>query len=61
MRDSINLPFDFALANENKIRLTSLGVFILSIVYLFTGNWVLPLFLILDFFYGLLNLVTTVY
>ena len=66
MRDSINLPFDFALANENKIRLTSLGVFILSIVYLFTGNWVLPLFLILDFFlrafkfsnYSVLNIIS---
>lgn len=57
---------DFVLVNENKIRVTSLGVLLLLGIYFFTGYWIIPAFLIFDFFtrafnlsdYSILNIIS---
>lgn len=51
-------PEHFVLVNENKIRVTSLIILILTILYFFSGSWLIPAFLVFDFFlrcFGLSN------
>lgn len=48
--NNIECPVDFVTINENKARLTAGLVFILTLVYLFTSLWVIPAFLLIDFF-----------
>lgn len=50
MKDSLECPVDFMPINENKARLTAFFVFVLSIWYLFTQTWIIPAFLVIDFF-----------
>ena len=42
-------PVDFIPINENKARLTAFFVFILTIIYLLNGFWLIMAFLLLDF------------
>jgi hypothetical protein len=42
--------------NENNTRLISLGILILTVIYFFTGWWLIPAFLIIDFFVRAFNL-----
>lgn len=66
MANEIACPVDFIIVNENKVRLTALQVFLLAVAYFFTGAWIIPSFLIIDFFlrgfklgkYSLLNLMS---
>ena len=48
--ENIQCPVDFVLINENKARLTALFVFILGVIFLITGLWIIIAFLTLDFF-----------
>jgi hypothetical protein len=43
-------PVDFVLINENKARLTAFFVFILGVIFLVTGLWIIIAFLMFDFF-----------
>lgn len=66
MATELECPVDFITVNENKVRLTALSVFILAVVYLLTGTWIIPAFLTVDFFlrgfnfgkYSLLHIVS---
>ena len=57
---------NFVLVNENKVRLTSLSILILTLIYFFTGSWVIPAFLVFDCFargfnlsnYSILNILS---
>ncbi len=59
-------PVDFVAINENRVRITALFVFILSLGYLFTQSIFIPLFLVIDFYarafyngkYSLLHLIS---
>lgn len=48
-------PTDFITINENQVRLTAAGIFILALLYLFTGYWPIILFLLIDFTLRALN------
>ena len=50
MGKKLNCPVDFKLVNEYKIRFIAAFVFILSAIYVWTGIWVIMLFLSIDFF-----------
>lgn len=39
----------FVLVNENKVRLTALGVLIIVIIFLFSQHWIFPALLVADF------------
>lgn len=64
--NNIECPVDFVTINENKARVTAGLVFILTLIYLFTSLWIIPAFLLVDFFvrgfnfanYSLLGLVS---
>ncbi|MEP7143717.1 MAG: DUF4395 domain-containing protein [Ferruginibacter sp.] len=64
--NNIECPVDLVVINERKARLTAGSVFILTVIYLFTGLWAIPVFLVLDFFvrgfnlgrYSLLNFIS---
>jgi len=66
MQNDVERSFDFVLVNQNKLKLTALSVLIVAITYLFTGYWILPAFLVVDFFlrsfnfsdYSLLNIIS---
>ncbi|MDD2792555.1 MAG: DUF4395 domain-containing protein [Sediminibacterium sp.] len=47
---SVNCPVDFVAINENKIRVTGLLVFLLSVTYLLTATPFVPAFLVVDFY-----------
>ena len=47
---------DFVLVNENKIKVTSLSILILMGIYFFTGYWIIPAFLVIDFLVNAFNL-----
>ncbi len=49
MKNEVECPVDFVTINENKARLISFFVLILSITFLFTHLWVIPAFLVADF------------
>ena len=49
-------PVDFIPINENKARLTAFFVFILTIVYLLNGFWLIMAFLLGDFSLRAFNL-----
>lgn len=50
MKPAISCPVDHISLNENQVRITALFVLLLSISYLVTGHWAIPLFLVIDFF-----------
>lgn len=52
----MDCPIDFIHINENKARLTALFVFILTIVYLLNGLWLIMAFLLVDFSLRAFNL-----
>ncbi len=64
--NNIECPVDFVTINENKARLTAGLVFVLTLIYIFTSLWIIPAFLLIDFFvrgfnfasYSLLGLVS---
>ena len=56
MPDNVECPVDFILINERKARLTAGAIFVLTIIYLFTGLLAIPVFLIVDFFVRGFNL-----
>lgn len=66
MASNIECPVDFVSINENKARVTAGIVFILTLIYLFTSLWIIPAFLLIDFFvrgfnfasYSLLGIVS---
>jgi Domain of unknown function (DUF4395) len=49
-------PVDFIPINENKARLTAFFVFILTIVYVLNGFWLIMAFLLVDFSLRTFNL-----
>ncbi|WP_461451929.1 DUF4395 domain-containing protein [Mucilaginibacter sp.] len=52
----MDCPVDFIKINENKARLTAFFVFVLSLVYLKTGFWLIIAFLLVDFVLRATNL-----
>lgn len=42
-------PFDVVLVNLNKLRVTAFIVMLLGVTYLFSGTWMIPFALIIDF------------
>jgi hypothetical protein len=66
MTDKKKFDPDFVLVNESYIRLTSLSILLLTVIYFFTGSWIIPAFLIFDFFvrafnfsdYSILNIIS---
>ncbi|MEO6547149.1 MAG: DUF4395 domain-containing protein [Ferruginibacter sp.] len=53
---NIVCPVDFVMINEQKIRLTAGSIFVLAITFLVTQFWIIPFFLVLDFFARAFNL-----
>ena len=49
MATNLECPVDFISVNENKVRLTALSVFLLSIFYTVTSYWIIVAFLLVDF------------
>jgi len=45
----MEIPLNFTLVNQNKVRLTALSVCILSVAFVFTGSWLISAFLVVDF------------
>ena len=66
MATELECPVDFITVNENKVRLTALYVFLLAVVYIIIPGWIIPAFLVVDFFlrgynfgkYSLLNMLS---
>lgn len=64
--NTVVCPVDFISVNENKARLTAGLVVILTALYILTKLWLIPLFLLFDFFargfnlpsYSLLNIIS---
>lgn len=64
---SVNCPVDFVAINDNKVRVTALLVFLLSVAYLITETPYIPALLVVDFYlrafhqgrYSPLNWVST--
>jgi hypothetical protein len=52
----MDCPVDFIKINENKARLTAFFVFILTLVYLKTGFWLIIAYLLFDFVLRAVNL-----
>ena len=52
---NLSCPVDFVQVNENKTRITAVLIALLSVAYLFTGLWAIPLFLLIDFFIRVFN------
>jgi hypothetical protein len=50
MKNELECPVDYVTINENKARLTAFFVLVLAVVFLFTQLWIIPAFLIVDFF-----------
>jgi hypothetical protein len=50
MSENISCPVSFITVNENRVRITALFVILTSVSYLLAPNWVIPAFLVLDFF-----------
>ena len=53
--NDLEYPTNFVLVNENELRLTALSVLIIAALYLATCHWVLPAFLVIDFFFTFLQ------
>ena len=66
MPDTIACPVDFVLMDENKARLTAASIFVLTVTFMLTSFWLVPVFLVIDFSarafklgkYSLLNLLS---
>jgi len=66
MPDTIICPVDFILMDENKARLTAASIFVLSVTFILTSFWLVPVFFVIDFSarafklgkYSLLNLLS---
>jgi hypothetical protein len=50
MKPVLSCPADHIPVNENQVRITALFVLLLSSAYLIAGHWIIPLFLVVDFF-----------
>jgi len=50
MENVLDCPVDRVLINENKARMVAALVVILTLVFIITPNWIIPLFLAVDFF-----------
>jgi hypothetical protein len=50
MAESISCPVSNSVVNENRVRLTALFVFLLSVSFLVAPNWIVPGLLVIDFF-----------
>ncbi|GAB4027538.1 DUF4395 domain-containing protein [Spirosoma koreense] len=46
---ALDCPVDGVKVNENKVRTTAAFVFLVTVTYLLTSTWVLPLFMLVDF------------
>lgn len=54
--DTITCPVDLVTVNENQARMTALFVFILTLIYILTGYWLIIAFLAVDFLLRAANL-----
>ncbi len=50
MKNELECPVDFVSINENKARLTAFFVLGLSVIFLFIQLWIIPAFLVVEFF-----------
>jgi hypothetical protein len=50
MKTELECPVDFVVINENKARMTAFFVFVLAIIFLIIHLWIIPAFLVADFF-----------
>jgi hypothetical protein len=50
MEGDLQCPVDYVLINENKARLIAFFVFVLGIIFVMTGLWIIIAFLVVDFF-----------
>lgn len=50
MKNELECPVDFVTINENKARLTAFFVLVLAVVFLVKPVWIIPAFLVVDFF-----------
>jgi Domain of unknown function (DUF4395) len=50
MKNELECPVDYVTINENKARLTAFFVLTLAVIFLFTQLWIIPAFLVIDFF-----------
>jgi hypothetical protein len=50
MSQNISCPVSHVTVNEYRVRIVASLVFVLSIVYLFLPDWIIPAFLAIDFF-----------
>jgi hypothetical protein len=48
--NDISCPVSFIMVNENRVRITALFVFLASLSYLLAPDWIIPVFLAIDFF-----------
>ena len=51
MNPDLQCPVDFKTVNENKVRITALLVFVMSLLFLWLGHWMIPLILLIDFYF----------
>jgi hypothetical protein len=49
MNENLQCPIDFVTINENQARLTAFQVVLIIIIWLLSGDTILPVFLIVDF------------
>ncbi|MFM2358953.1 MAG: hypothetical protein RLY16_946 [Bacteroidota bacterium] len=56
LKNNLECPVDFVTVNENQARLTALLVLSLTLVWLFSGYILIPLFLFSDFILRAFNL-----
>ena len=50
MTNDISCPVDHVSISENRVRITAFLVFLTALIFLFTGYWLVALFLALDFY-----------
>lgn len=63
---TVDCPVDFISINENKARITAGIVVLLTGLYMLTSTWIIPAFLVIDFFargfnfpgYSMLNIIS---
>ena len=54
--NTLDCPVDFVTINENKARLVAFWVMLLAIAYVLTYNWLIVVFLLIDFLLRAFNL-----
>jgi uncharacterized protein with PQ loop repeat len=50
MANNISCPVDHIKINENRVRITAFQILLLCIVFPITRHWIIPAFLVADFF-----------